>query len=62
MDYQEFLKNKRFKYCATGKAVDKANINPILFEFQKDIVKWAVKKRQMRDLPGHWAGENLLPA
>ena len=44
MDYQEFLKNKRFKYCATGKAVDKANINPILFEFQKDIVKWAVKK------------------
>ena len=43
-DYLEFLKNKRFKYCATGKTINKDEINPLLFEFQKDIVKWAVKK------------------
>ena len=29
---------------ATGKGIDKSEINPILFDFQKDIVKWAVKK------------------
>ncbi len=44
IDYQEFLKSKRFKYHPTGKIIDKSNINPILFDFQKDIVKWAVKK------------------
>jgi DNA modification methylase len=44
MNYQEFLENKRFKYIATGKIIDRAEINPILFDFQKDIVKWAVKK------------------
>jgi len=44
MDYQEFLAQKRFKYTATGNAIDKSEINPILFEFQKDVVKWAVKK------------------
>lgn len=44
ISYQEFLKSKRFKYLATGKIIDKADIHPRLFEFQKDIVKWAVKK------------------
>jgi DNA modification methylase/superfamily II DNA or RNA helicase len=44
VNYQEFLQSKRFKYQSTGKVIDKADINPILFDFQKDIVKWAVKK------------------
>lgn len=44
MEYQEFLKTKRFKYEAVGKVISKSEINPVLFEFQKDIVKWAVKK------------------
>ena len=44
MNYQEFLKSKRYKYLASGKVIEKSEINPILFDFQKDIVKWAVKK------------------
>jgi len=44
MNYSDFLKNKRFKYIATGKNVEKSEINPILFDFQKDIVQWAVRK------------------
>ena len=44
IEYQEFLASKRFKYQATGKTIDRSDINPILFDFQKDIVKWAVKK------------------
>ena len=44
MNYQEFLERKRFKYQSCGKAIEKSAIHPILFDFQKDIVKWAVKK------------------
>jgi len=44
MDYNEFLRSKRFRYVATGKAIERSEINPILFAFQKDIVRWAVKK------------------
>lgn len=44
MDYQEFLKNKRFKYQSVGKEISKQEINQMLFDFQKDIVRWAVKK------------------
>jgi hypothetical protein len=43
-DYTEFLKSKQFQYRATGRIVNKDEINPILFDFQKDIVRWAVKK------------------
>ena len=44
MNYQEFLESKRFKYLSSGKIINKGEINPILFDFQQDIVKWAVKK------------------
>ena len=44
MTYEEFLKDKKFKYLATGRIIDRSEINPILFDFQKDIVKWSVKK------------------
>ena len=46
MTYEEFLQSKQFKYNANGKIIDKSTINPVLFEFQKDIVKWAVKLRR----------------
>ena len=42
--YEDFLKTKRFKYISVGKDVALTDINPMLFPFQKDIVKWAVKK------------------
>lgn len=44
MNYQEFLGSKKFKIKESGFNIDKSEINPILFDFQKDIVKWAVKK------------------
>jgi len=42
--YQEFLKKKEFLIESIGIDVLHADINSILFPFQKDIVKWAVKK------------------
>ncbi len=42
--YQTFLDSKRMRSSAMGFQIEKDKINPILFDFQKDIVKWAVKK------------------
>lgn len=44
MDYQEFLASKRFAVQRHGKSVDRSTVHPILFEFQKSLVVWAVAK------------------
>ena len=42
--YEEFLKNKRFVLESCGFDVDKNTLNPLLYDFQKDIVRWALAK------------------
>lgn len=44
MDYKEFIKTKSIKNTFFGKDIKLTDINPALFPFQKDIVRWAVKK------------------
>lgn len=44
MEYLEFLKSKRFVLESSGFNIDKSELNPMLYEFQKDIVRWALKK------------------
>lgn len=44
MDYQEFLKSKIIRQQDSGKTIQRETINPILFDFQKDIVIWSAKK------------------
>lgn len=44
MDYLEFLKNKRFVLESSGFDIDQSELNPMLYDFQKDIVRWALKK------------------
>jgi len=44
MNYEDFLSSKGIKIESVGREIDVLEINPILFPFQKDIVKWAVKK------------------
>jgi DNA modification methylase/superfamily II DNA or RNA helicase len=43
-NYQEFLKSKRLINRTSGPDVATATLHPMLFPFQADIVKWAVKK------------------
>jgi len=43
-DYDEFLKTKQYKLRNFGVDIDRSSIHPKLFEWQKDIVKWACKK------------------
>ena len=42
--YQEFLKSKVIQDNATGFKVDVEDLNPMLFDWQKVLVKWALYK------------------
>ncbi len=44
MKYSEFIKSKNKAFDAQGIEVDKSELNSNMFEFQKDIVRWALKK------------------
>ena len=40
--YEEFLEGKRFDFVPTG--FEPVDVNPMLFDWQKDVVKWACRK------------------
>lgn len=44
MEYSEFLKNKERTVPCCGFTFANDEMNPLLFEWQKDIVSWALKK------------------
>lgn len=44
MNYEEFLKQKDYVVESSGFEIDKSELNPMLYEFQKDIVRWALAK------------------
>lgn len=44
MNYNEFLKTKEFKYQDVGFDIELDELNSNMFDFQKAIVKWALKK------------------
>lgn len=44
MDYQAFLKTKQIYVPNAGHTVSKEVINPKLFDFQRDMVQWAIEK------------------
>lgn len=44
MEYTQFLQTKRFDKIESGFEIDKSELNDNLFDFQKDIVKWALRK------------------
>ena len=44
MNYNEFLNTKKQKVASVGHDIELDLIHPMLFPFQKDIVKWAIKK------------------
>lgn len=44
MDYSDFLTSKRLVVRPAGIEPDRAQINPMLFDFQRDLVQWALRK------------------
>ena len=43
-EYESFLKNKRFVLESSGFNIDKSQLNRMMYEFQQDIVRWALAK------------------
>ena len=44
MQYQEFIENKKIVFTHKGKTITDESIHPMLFPFQRDIVRWACSK------------------
>lgn len=44
MNYEDFLKQKDYVLESSGFDIDKDKLNPMLFDFQKDVVRWALAK------------------
>lgn len=44
MEYKDFLSQKSFVLESSGFDIDQSELNPMLYKFQKDIVRWALKK------------------
>jgi hypothetical protein len=60
MDYKEFLKTKEVENIHAGFDIDRECLNPKLFDFQKDIVKWALKKGRCAVLIGCGCGKTAI--
>ncbi|TLN00437.1 helicase [bacterium] len=59
-DYNQFIQNKRLEIGFTGISVDRQTINPGLFEFQKDIVRWALMRGRAAVFAGTGLGKSRM--
>lgn len=59
MNYQAFLEQKRLIVASEGITVPLEAINPALFDYQRDIVRWALKKGKAALFEGCGLGKTL---
>lgn len=60
MSYDQFIQNKRSIVAPSGFSVDRQTINPGLFEFQKDIVRWALRRGRAAIFAGTGLGKSRM--
>lgn len=60
MSYEHFLKTKKIEMKPHGIDVNLNNINSLLFDFQRDIVVWALKKGKACIFAGTGLGKTLI--
>lgn len=60
MDYKEFLSRKKSLIKSVGFDITKDKVNPMLFEFQNDIVIWAIKKGRCAVFADTGLGKTLI--
>ena len=60
MSYQEFLKGKEFRQNVVGFDVKAKDLHQKLFPFQRDVVKWALKKGKAAIFAGTGLGKTLM--
>jgi len=60
LDYAEFLERKKPTFKSCGVSIDEKEINPMMFQFQKDIVRWALAKGKAAIFAGTGLGKTLM--
>ena len=60
MQYQEFLKTKQKKQINSGFIIDEDQLNPLMFDFQKSIVKWALARGRAAVFAGTGLGKTII--
>lgn len=60
MEYNEFLKTKELRTVEAGFDYPIENINRNAFPFQKDIIRWALKKGKGAILTGCGSGKSMM--
>ena len=49
LDYAAFLESKRITVGFHGPTVDPGDVNPMLFPFQRDLVRWEIGRASCRE-------------
>ena len=60
MEYKDFINSKNKQMKNYGFDIEKENLNPMLFDFQKDIVRWALKKGRAAVFADCGLGKTLM--
>lgn len=58
--YAEFLASKRLMVGANGPAIEPGDVHPMLFDFQRDLVRWAVRKGRAALFADTGLGKTLM--
>ncbi len=60
MDYAAFLASKGLRFAGAGVEVPPEAIHPLLFDWQRDIVRWALRKGRACVFTGCGTGKGLM--
>jgi hypothetical protein len=60
MNYESFIKNKQATMPPSGFTVDRETLHPSLFDFQKDIVRWALRRGRAAIFAGTGLGKTRM--
>ena len=59
-DYTSFLASKTLTSPSVGFTVDESTINPQLFDFQRDLVRWSLRKGRSALFAGTGLGKTPM--
>lgn len=60
IDYDEYVRNKKLEQPASGFVVDESAINPMLFDYQRVITRWALHRGKAAIFADCGTGKSLI--
>ncbi len=59
-NYSQFLESKKSRHVATGHEISDSDIHPMLFPFQRDLVRWSIRKGRAAIFADTGLGKTLM--